>query len=117
MRQSADPPALVPSPQIAPPTCIPNHKNKVEYEGFEKTVRTYLPKDEHIVFGIMGLYVGLYFVGKGISKLTSSPPKKLKAKPVVATADQGIPSVESPEFGEWIGKEGNVEKLLAQAEK
>ena len=49
---------------------------EVEYEGFEKTVRTYLPKDEHVVFGILGMYVGLYFVGKGVSALTSGGAKE-----------------------------------------
>ena len=31
------------------------------------------------------------------------------------TTDGNMPSVDSAEFGEWVGQEGNLEKLIASA--
>eukprot|EP00518_Triparma_eleuthera_P013237 CAMPEP_0182486952 /NCGR_PEP_ID=MMETSP1319-20130603/47655_1 /TAXON_ID=172717 /ORGANISM="Bolidomonas pacifica, Strain RCC208" /LENGTH=118 /DNA_ID=CAMNT_0024689059 /DNA_START=419 /DNA_END=775 /DNA_ORIENTATION=- len=92
---------------------------EVEYEGFEKTVRTYLPKDEHIVFGILGLYTGLYFVGKGVSALSGGGAKEEAPKVAAVSASSGskIPSVEDPNFGKWIESEANLGKLIASIEK
>lgn len=56
---------------------------------------------------ILGGYFTLYLVSKII-------PGGKKAEPVtVATASgEGMPSVDSAEFGEWLGKDGNFEKIF-----
>ena len=57
---------------------------------------------------ILGGYFTLYMVSKLI-------PGGKKAAPVAAagtSSGEGMPSVESAEFGEWLGKEGNFEKLF-----
>ena len=35
-----------------------------EYEGAEASVRKFLPKDEDVVAGMIGLYAGLYLLSK-----------------------------------------------------
>lgn len=59
--------------------------------------------------------IGFYFTLFGISKVL--PSKKKVEAPVVAvaapSASGDIPSIESPEFGEWIAVNGNIEKFLA----
>ena len=37
---------------------------EVQYEGAEAVVRQYLPKDEHVVAGMIGFYAGLYLLSK-----------------------------------------------------
>ena len=37
---------------------------EVQYEGAEAVVRKYLPKDEHVVAGMIGFYAGLYLLSK-----------------------------------------------------
>ena len=84
-----------------------------------QTVRGVLPKDEHIVAGILGMYVGLYFVGKGVSAMTGG--KKKEEAPAAAAPTLGggskIPSVEDANFGTWIESEANLGKLIASIEK
>lgn len=56
------------------------------------------------------LLIGYIFLG----------PKKKKAEIAAAPASTGaneIPSVESDEFGDWIGQDGNLEKLLDSVAK
>lgn len=56
---------------------------------------------------ILGGYFTLYLVSKII------PGGKKDASPVVAAASgEGMPSVDSAEFGEWLGKDGNFEKIF-----
>jgi len=56
----------------------------------EAAVRKVLPKDEQIVAAMVGVYFSLYVVGKGVSKLTASPPPPpAPTPPVVATASAG----------------------------
>ena len=60
---------------------------------------------------IMGFYFTLY----GIAKIMPSK-KKVEAAETVAVASSDsneIPSIESPEFAEWISVSGNIEKMLA----
>ena len=58
---------------------------------------------------IIGGYFGLYLFSKIL------PGGKKKEEPVAAATSSagGMPSIESAEFGEWLGKEGNFEKLFA----
>ncbi|GMI43432.1 hypothetical protein TrCOL_g4279 [Triparma columacea] len=91
---------------------------EVEYEGFEKVVRGVLPKDEHVVAGILGGYFALYLVFKGVSAVGG----KKEAAPVVAaaapaSASSAIPSVEDENFGKWIEEPSNLEKIIASIEK
>jgi hypothetical protein len=63
-----------------------------------------------MALGYIGFYTGLFLLYKVFSK---------KSKPEVA-APAGVsggdmPSADSAEFGEWLGKEGNVEKLFSSA--
>jgi hypothetical protein len=63
-----------------------------------------------MALGYMGFYAGLYVLYKVFSK---------KSKPEVAApaavSGGDMPSSDSAEFGEWLGKEGNVEKLFSSA--
>mmetsp|Transcript_13530 Transcript_13530/g.27630 ORF Transcript_13530/g.27630 Transcript_13530/m.27630 type:complete len:116 (-) Transcript_13530:97-444(-) len=90
---------------------------EVEYEGFEKVVRGVLPKDEHVVAGILGGYFALYLVFKGVSAVggkKDAAPAPVAAAPSTSSA---IPSVEDENFGKWIEEPSNLEKLVASIEK
>ncbi|KAJ1434719.1 hypothetical protein B484DRAFT_446427 [Ochromonadaceae sp. CCMP2298] len=79
-------------------------------EGIEGMIRTYLPGDHHVSMAIIGIYFSLYMV----SGLFSS--KKAIAAPVAVvapTTSGAIPSVDSPEFADWLCVPGNIEKALA----
>ena len=74
------------------------------------TQRKILPKEWQVSLAIIGGYFGLYLFSKIL------PGGKKKETPAVAAASSstdGMPSIESAEFGEWLGKEGNFEKLFA----
>lgn len=60
-----------------------------------------------MAMGYIGLYTGLYLVSKMLPK-SAAPP----TAPVVASSGD-MPSADSAEFGEWIGQEGNLEKLFS----
>ena len=38
-----------------------------QYEGAEATVRKFLPKDEHVVAGMIGVYAGLFLLSKAFT--------------------------------------------------
>jgi hypothetical protein len=63
---------------------------------------------------IIGGYLGLYAISKIIGAVSGG---KKKAETITSgssfSASSTVPSVEDPAFGEWIGKDGNVEKLFA----
>lgn len=59
--------------------------------------------------GIIGFYFSLYLV----AKVLPSKKKEAVVAAVAAPADGAIPSIEAPEFGEWIATDGNIEKFLA----
>ena len=90
---------------------------EVQYTGFEASVRKVLPKDEHIVFGIMGMYFSFFVLYKVKSAMSPAPPPA----PIVAAAPSAvgsaIPSVEDENFGKWIEDEGNLGKLISSIEK
>lgn len=65
------------------------------------------------------MYVGLYFVGKGVSALTGGGEKPAPVAAPAPTLGGGskIPSVEDANFGTWIESEANLGKLIASIEK
>ena len=65
-----------------------------------------------VSMGIIGFYSTLFL----LSKIGGKKKKPVVAAPVAehkvaTTAEGGIPAVDSPEFGAWLAKEGNLEKL------
>ena len=64
-----------------------------------------------MAMGYLGFYFGLYALVKMM------PGGKAKPVPVAAAASSGgdMPSADSDEFGEWVGQEGNLEKLINSA--
>lgn len=64
-----------------------------------------------MALGYLGFYVGLY----ALSKAFSGKAKPAAAPAAVAANDGDMPSIESPAFGEWVGKDGNLEKLINSA--
>lgn len=61
------------------------------------------------MFGVLGFYTSLFL----LYKLTKS--KKVEAPAAVvavpATSGDEVPSIESPEFEQWLVTPGNLEKL------
>ncbi len=54
---------------------------------------------------IMGGYTGLYLLFKMKSAMSKKEPvKEVAAAPSSAPAG-GVPSLDSPEFGEWLGSD------------
>lgn len=53
-----------------------------------------------------------YFTLYMISKMIPGGKKAEAPAAVASSNDGGMPSIESAEFGEWLGKEGNFEKLF-----
>lgn len=60
-------------------------------------------------FGLIAL-VAFFPFGSSKKKSKHAPAPA----PVPAAAAGGIPSVESPEFGDWISVPGNAEKFFSQ---
>ena len=53
---------------------------------------------------ILGGYSSLFLLVKMKSAMTKkAPEKEIVAAPVSASTDGGMPSLDSPEFGEWLG--------------
>jgi hypothetical protein len=63
----------------------------------------------------MGGYFGLFLVAKAGSAM-GGKKKVAEAAPVTSGPSMGIPSVESAEFGDFLGSEA-FEKLLASDEQ
>ena len=80
-------------------------------DGLDGAVRKYLKEDWQLVLGVLGVYTGLFFVYKLVNL-----GKKKEAAPAATTAvsvsSGSMPSVDSAEFGEWVAKDGNLEKML-----
>mmetsp|Transcript_11912 Transcript_11912/g.23492 ORF Transcript_11912/g.23492 Transcript_11912/m.23492 type:complete len:107 (+) Transcript_11912:40-360(+) len=85
------------------------HAPAAPKEGFEGAVRKLIPHDHHFALAVIGFYFSLFAISK---MLPSKKKVETVAAPVVASTGD-IPSVESPEFGEWISAPGNIEKMLA----
>ena len=88
------------------------HGEKKHYEGLEGAIRVYLPENEHMVLGVIGMYVGLY----AVFKMTRSAPKSKKAD--AASADHNadssdMPSILSEGFDKWSAQPGNMAKWEA----
>jgi hypothetical protein len=81
------------------------------YTGLEAKIRHYLPNNSHMALGYIAGYFGLYLFVKMLPKGAAAPAPAASAP----TTDGNMPSVDSAEFGEWVGQEGNLEKLIASA--
>lgn len=91
---------------------------EVEYEGFEKTLRTYLPKDEHVVTAILGVYAGLFLLYKATS--SSDEAEEIPVAVAVSAsggADDMVPSIFSDKFDDFIAVPGNVERFEKSIEE
>lgn len=68
-----------------------------------------------MAMGIIGFYFGVYLFSKVLSlgSSTKKAPAAITHEAPKHTSGDEIPSVDSAEFGEWLGKEGSIEKLLA----
>eukprot|EP00598_Pedospumella_elongata_P007460 CAMPEP_0184967950 /NCGR_PEP_ID=MMETSP1098-20130426/1154_1 /TAXON_ID=89044 /ORGANISM="Spumella elongata, Strain CCAP 955/1" /LENGTH=90 /DNA_ID=CAMNT_0027489481 /DNA_START=99 /DNA_END=371 /DNA_ORIENTATION=- len=78
--------------------------------GLEGAVRKVLPHDHQLAIAIIGFYFSLYVVAKA---LPSKKKEAVVAAVAAPAANGAIPSIEAPEFGEWIATDGNIEKFLA----
>eukprot|EP00472_Partenskyella_glossopodia_P014777 CAMPEP_0197515326 /NCGR_PEP_ID=MMETSP1318-20131121/497_1 /TAXON_ID=552666 /ORGANISM="Partenskyella glossopodia, Strain RCC365" /LENGTH=91 /DNA_ID=CAMNT_0043063669 /DNA_START=124 /DNA_END=399 /DNA_ORIENTATION=+ len=67
-------------------------------------------KDEYLVLSTYAGVATIVF----LSKLFKSNKEEPKQEAAPAKSDGGIPSVDSPEFENWIAVEGNFEKLMSQ---
>jgi hypothetical protein len=83
------------------------HAEPVPTEGIDGFVRKYIPKDEYLALAILGAYYVIYKVG---GMMMGKAPVEVVAAPT--TTDGGMPSIDSAEFGDWISKDGNLEKML-----
>ena len=57
-----------------------------------------------VAMAIMGGYTGLYMLFKMKSAMSKKEPEKVVAAPSSAPSG-GVPSIDSPEFGEWLGSD------------
>jgi len=65
-----------------------------------------------MALGYLGFYFGLYAFVKMLPGGKAKPAAPVQA----AVSSRGdMPSAESAEFGEWVGQEGNLEKLINSA--
>ncbi|OEU22859.1 hypothetical protein FRACYDRAFT_259230 [Fragilariopsis cylindrus CCMP1102] len=87
-----------------------------EWEGVDKVVRGYFPKDSQLCMAILGGYFSLFALFKIKSAISKKAPKEeIVAAPSSSSSDaSGMPSLDSPEFGEWIGSE-SFNKMLESA--
>ena len=64
---------------------------------------------------IMGGYTALFVVFKIKSAITKkAPEKEVAAAPAASTDDGAMPSLDSPEFGEWLGSDA-FNKMIESA--
>eukprot|EP00467_Chlorarachnion_reptans_P003527 CAMPEP_0114535110 /NCGR_PEP_ID=MMETSP0109-20121206/28234_1 /TAXON_ID=29199 /ORGANISM="Chlorarachnion reptans, Strain CCCM449" /LENGTH=105 /DNA_ID=CAMNT_0001718639 /DNA_START=81 /DNA_END=398 /DNA_ORIENTATION=+ len=70
-------------------------------------------KDEYMVLATFGGVASIILLNKMLKGKPKPAPEKPAAAPSTSS-DDGIPSFTDPAFAEWIGKEGNFEKLFAQ---
>lgn len=70
-----------------------------------------------MALAIIGFYASLYPIIKITYWLFPSKPKKNVAAVVSHDKTGEIPSVDSPAFSEWLGQDGNFEKMLTQGSK
>ena len=90
------------------------HAEKKQYSGLEGQLRVYLPENEHMVLGVIGMYAVLYLGFKA----TRKAPKK--AAPESAgdhhhhqAEDGDMPSILSEGFDKWSAQPGNMAKWEA----
>jgi len=74
-----------------------------EWEGIDKVVRGVFPGDHQLAMAIMGGYGGLYLLFKMKSAMSKKEPEKVVAPASSSAPTGGVPSLDSPEFGEWLG--------------
>jgi len=76
-----------------------------EWEGIDKVVRGVFPGDHQLAMAIMGGYGGLFLLFKMKSAVSKKAPEKEVAPATSSAPTGGVPSLDSPEFGEWIGSD------------
>ena len=54
---------------------------------------------------IMGGYGGLFMLFKMKSAMSKKAPEKAAAPASSSASAGGVPSLDSPEFGEWLGSD------------
>mmetsp|Transcript_4480 Transcript_4480/g.6915 ORF Transcript_4480/g.6915 Transcript_4480/m.6915 type:complete len:115 (+) Transcript_4480:126-470(+) len=69
-------------------------------------------KDEYLVLATFGGVASVIFLNKLLSGGKKAPEPAPSSSS--SSSDGGIPSFTDPSFAEWVGKEGNFEKLFAQ---
>ena len=84
-------------------------------EGFEGTIRKYFPEDHHVALVIIGGYFSLYLFSKLIfGGKKKAAPAAVTANASSSSADGEVPSVDSAAFGDWLAKDGNIEKYMSK---
>lgn len=76
-----------------------------EWEGIDKVVRGVFPKDSQLCMAIIGGYGGIYALFKMKSAMSKKEPAKVAAPASSSAPTGGVPSLDSPEFGEWLGSD------------
>lgn len=93
------------------------HAPAPEWEGIDKVVRGVFPADYQLALAIMGGYAGLFVVVKIGGAMGGKKKEEPAPAPVASSAPStGVPSIESPEFDEFLGSEA-FEKLLSSDEQ
>ena len=103
-----------------------DHVKAVRPEGgrpkdFEGFMRWYLVQDYQVVFFIIGAWISIGFLGKGISSCMSSGKPKVTAPPAVQneastddSANKGAMPSDIDSFLVWMEEDaGNLDKALA----
>ena len=78
-------------------------------DGLEGAVRKFLPENHHMAMGIIGFYTTVYMFSKLFSGGKKAPAPVAAA---AATSSGDMPSADSAEFGDWLSKENNFEKIF-----
>lgn len=86
-----------------------------QYEGMERTIRQYLPKDEHVVAGMLGVYAGCFLLYKALSGGDVEEIPVAVAAPTGDTSDE-IPSMFDEKFEDWMAIPGNEALYEASCE-
>eukprot|EP00529_Nitzschia_sp_RCC80_P034679 CAMPEP_0113486466 /NCGR_PEP_ID=MMETSP0014_2-20120614/25011_1 /TAXON_ID=2857 /ORGANISM="Nitzschia sp." /LENGTH=123 /DNA_ID=CAMNT_0000380139 /DNA_START=192 /DNA_END=563 /DNA_ORIENTATION=+ /assembly_acc=CAM_ASM_000159 len=81
------------------------HAPAPEWEGIDKVVRGVFPGDHQMAMAIMGGYLGLYFIFSIKSAMTKKTPEPAVTPAAIAgdaKPGSGMPSVDSPEFADYV---------------
>uniref|UniRef100_A0A7S1H2F8 Uncharacterized protein n=2 Tax=Thalassionema nitzschioides TaxID=33649 RepID=A0A7S1H2F8_9STRA len=84
---------------------------KPEWTGIDATVRSVFPEDWQLAAAIMGGYTTLYLLSTLASGKKKAPPAAAAPSSASAAPSTGVPSVNSPEFENYIESDA-FEKML-----